>query len=748
MASSEYLGFERGRLLLESMSSFWTNLFQDKDIVQGLQEGVSEEYGQVYFDLLEIVLSNSIADIPVFHREKWTLLTLKESNLNQNSGAFLKFGDGAVFGSQPETSEFPGGTQFVYGGLLPGVYSFALPEGLVDIQSYVMNRVHNPSTVLVKGYDFLVRNGALFLSENPFTSGDLPVRDIIDNTGTVVDREVALWALNSDFDYQFLWSNYGYLLDFFMESDEGYKTFINAVWTLFFQGPRVDRFISAVNGLLGLPVIREVTETIVAIYTESDRIRVVTDRHEYQLRPTATLSSSVILGAELDAFTPLADAIKIVDTKIIPRWWNNRDLIPIPQAILDEDFFGSMIIPQKFLTVGTALGTVYDSGISGKMTPARESFFRNFPRVLGDGWVLGETTTDIAILDLIMQNFFHNHTFLLEVDTSQVRTELLSSQFLKIINDALPAYVHFIGILDKPLEDIYNLEVEVLDPRDSPCRGVPADTNSGDVEPSGVVADQVFMQNLYDPYVDLAVGLATVLAGGRSMTVLGATLSDFAIGQTLRTSLNETARITGILRTGPMSATIFLTPDITPGVVTLQRILVDFEDVYTVTISTGGAPGAGAAFTVSTASGLETVAATPIAAFGTPIPIGSFNLEVRFEDAPFGAAADGVLVLGDSWTFNVRAEYFGGTQPGLVDPACIPAVNILPEEYEGESDYQDGYWGGWLLGDPVSLGDVDAHTGRVLALGEPYFIPGMRIYLRAGLCTPISSAPVATLPGP
>ena len=81
--ASEFLGYERGRLLLESIGTFWSSTFRDKDVLQNHLEGVGSIYGQRYFDLLEIVLAKSIFDIPVFHREKWTCMPLP---LSMNTG--------------------------------------------------------------------------------------------------------------------------------------------------------------------------------------------------------------------------------------------------------------------------------------------------------------------------------------------------------------------------------------------------------------------------------------------------------------------------------------------------------------------------------------------------------------------------------------------------------------------------------------------------------------------------------------
>jgi len=121
------LGYTNGGQFIKALGSFWNVLFKDNLLITNYVQGFEELLAQSYFDLLEVVLKKSVQDIPVFHREKWTLLTFKESELNEGTGAFLKYGDGAVYGTQPAGSEYGSGYTFKYGGGLDFCYG-ALDE--------------------------------------------------------------------------------------------------------------------------------------------------------------------------------------------------------------------------------------------------------------------------------------------------------------------------------------------------------------------------------------------------------------------------------------------------------------------------------------------------------------------------------------------------------------------------------------------------------------------------------------------
>lgn len=65
--------------LYKGLSSFWLKYFKDSDQLNAIYAGAESLLGQSYLDLMEIILSKSLTNIPVFKKEEWQLLVLKEN---------------------------------------------------------------------------------------------------------------------------------------------------------------------------------------------------------------------------------------------------------------------------------------------------------------------------------------------------------------------------------------------------------------------------------------------------------------------------------------------------------------------------------------------------------------------------------------------------------------------------------------------------------------------------------------------
>lgn len=65
--------------LYKGLSSFWLKYFKDSDQLNAIYAGAETLLGQTYLDLMEIILSKSLTNIPVFKKEEWKLLVLREN---------------------------------------------------------------------------------------------------------------------------------------------------------------------------------------------------------------------------------------------------------------------------------------------------------------------------------------------------------------------------------------------------------------------------------------------------------------------------------------------------------------------------------------------------------------------------------------------------------------------------------------------------------------------------------------------
>lgn len=133
---------------LRGLSSFWNRLFADRDVINEAYLGSEETFGQAYLDLMEAVLAISLNNVPLFRRENWKLITLREDQLVYDPS---------------------GSVQFTYN-----------LEEVADLK-YLYNQILSPTVFLEKGFNFDVvttdnynqtdRTYKLGLYTNPFTSG-------------------------------------------------------------------------------------------------------------------------------------------------------------------------------------------------------------------------------------------------------------------------------------------------------------------------------------------------------------------------------------------------------------------------------------------------------------------------------------------------------------------------------------------------------------------------------------------------
>lgn len=95
---------------VESLSDFWLLYFKEIDQLKVLYQGTEILVGQAYLDMLSLLLNNSVQDTPLFNKELFKLITIKEVDIR-----FLQR-------ANPESNR----------------YTYVLPDGVVSA-----NALHN-----------------------------------------------------------------------------------------------------------------------------------------------------------------------------------------------------------------------------------------------------------------------------------------------------------------------------------------------------------------------------------------------------------------------------------------------------------------------------------------------------------------------------------------------------------------------------------------------------------------------------
>lgn len=143
--------------------------------------------------------------------------------------------------------------------------------------------------------------------------------------------QLAFWVPDAFFDRENLYYSFGYLVNRYQPSSESYRALISGIFRYFMLGPSLQRIESALNVMVGVPVVREDGEVVTQIGTAPDGSdRVVTTARFYDV-PSGALKSSIDVGTVLDAFDPLTDIFEVKDSVTDPLWYHG---VTIPNEIL------------------------------------------------------------------------------------------------------------------------------------------------------------------------------------------------------------------------------------------------------------------------------------------------------------------------------------------------------------------------------------------------------------------------------
>ena len=481
---------------LENLSDFWQRFFADADQLESLYQGTAVLMGQAYLDLLAGVLNVSLRDVPVFNKEYFRLVTLREDEVRYVAGAttaedrwayalptdLISFqsldnkvieptaslqerndyalDEGRVLFLADPTDPAQAGAPLpgyarrtldvVFGGTLddttrsawtmPSWIAQGVRKGdtlrLLDVgpalidpaqrrvsdhvitlvrdaalyvgtdtpltdatpQAYVVLRSPADDTVEYEPMTFVA--GTANLVHDRLVAGSVRVyakrasdgADVVENTDYVVDYErgkiykstawlptsinqvnyhwlaevqpfsrtgvttttvtarvtqIALWALDTLVDRKVLSNNFGALIGSDEDSSESYRAFLRGIFQLYILGPVFERIESAINIILGFPVIRDDGEILDGTdLTSSTLVNYVftrrtagSQRVTYEFPKQAPLRADLLVPTNIgvltfDSFEPLTTAITVTDYIQDPTWWHN---ITIPTELFTKD---------------------------------------------------------------------------------------------------------------------------------------------------------------------------------------------------------------------------------------------------------------------------------------------------------------------------------------------------------------------------------------------------------------------------
>jgi hypothetical protein len=544
-------------ILLQSLGSFWTQMFQDGPFLRGYTIAQAEELIQHYTNLLEVINSYSVDSVPVFHTERWLPIVIKKSEFATNPLLFQP--DDAVFGSQPADDPYYAGVIFKFGFAKTAnsrVYSFQAPAELKDF-SVISNRVFDPSRIFVRQVDVSFEKGVLYFNKDIFAIDDIPKANLIGEDGVPLrfkdvngnehdDQVLVLWVYHAKTDQDLLYKNYGYLFDLRLTNDEAYKDILQSILKLFTGGPTVRAIKALSAAFIGVKPVVNTEETITEVFTTATERHVITDKQSYSFDIYYQLAPGLAVGSKVFAGDVLVDAVEYFDNIQSRRWWENR-VIP---KISYQDLETTVKTPQMSFPPQMFLGNykhafTFKNGIelvtadaTGNITfpiegdPDEVELFHQHLNLSKEtiksklGLANGSAVV-INPLDFIFDNFLKYNTALIKFNFKEINQAGTFMSFFKVIKTCLPKHVYFIFYFDFSIDsDEYDL---LNDGTMIELNGVPTFTNSDGTDGEGFfeeeVADGKYKTDVKKRLFTLAIGpkIETdhiVAAGGTASTLV------------------------------------------------------------------------------------------------------------------------------------------------------------------------------------------------------------------------------------
>lgn len=291
-------------LLLNLLGSFWATTYQGNKLISDLTEVTGQMAQQTYAQLMELVNSISRFKVPIFHQDNWYALRFRETDLNIDTNLLPKHNEQT---SQTYISD----NSLTYGQALSTPY-FVLtkPRGLVEVK-LIFNRLTNPTVELVQGVDYWLEDTTIVFRENPFKNNLIAKRDLLNDSGELVDKEIVLWMYRGKWDWYTTYKQFGYVLRLQLKSSENYKQFINAIFDAFVNGTSIRTQQLALAAAFGVPLVIEAKEVVERIIRDADKLNILTDQHVYRFPLTAT--PTVFIHQQVTAGDSLTDLLQVFE---------------------------------------------------------------------------------------------------------------------------------------------------------------------------------------------------------------------------------------------------------------------------------------------------------------------------------------------------------------------------------------------------------------------------------------------------
>lgn len=297
----------------DALGMFWSSIFQDQGLVDGLLEARVLSACQAYIDSMEALSLRDHSGMPLFHREHWHPVLVRLSERNTGCALVVGMKDTPQIGPQVEEgSVYLPNEVFDVGGnaLYSKVNTYPLKalDGcrLVSVKTGLFDSISSPKHILSQGRAFdLV--GDVFVIRKEHDPFDVDGYRIIEDGD---DKIAVMWACDAEFDTDNVRDFLAYPLGFDVGTTQEARRMLSALWDVVVYGLTPQYLNALVGALFDIPTAVADGE-VERIVERDDGMSVVVTADDVYEVPTARLSGSVAVGRRLAVGDLLTDEVRV-----------------------------------------------------------------------------------------------------------------------------------------------------------------------------------------------------------------------------------------------------------------------------------------------------------------------------------------------------------------------------------------------------------------------------------------------------
>jgi hypothetical protein len=451
--------FDDLTLLAQTPGSFWTEIFNDRELIFDLLRGYAAQERQLEQLLAELYDSMGRQTCPVFHTDWWHPLILTEGT--GQSASVLRYGDDLVYGPQPDTA-----IVYTYGDNKDPSWQYPAPADLAAT-FLLTDAVVQPNVCLCSGVEFYLAPARqqLVFARDPFLD-----ERFTPFTATDGVRRLRLYLFAAQLDWQFVPKLYGSIVGLQGPSSPAFKELTNVILDGVASGTAREQIAAALAVLTGIPRAAG-TETVEVITTNAQHLLIITDQQVYRYRAWAT--PLVAVGDQVAAGQDLVDAVQVFEP--------NRGQIPdgvtalaVSKGLLltsvgDELIFADRAVPLTVITgvsgytkvtfplggfaadVAAFFTEIHARGVAAGTTLANYLDLRDPELQVGQP-TARQLPTTVNPLQLLMHNVLRHAVILAQLKLHDLGDAGAGLQYAGVLRRILPPHVALLLLFE--LQDL------------------------------------------------------------------------------------------------------------------------------------------------------------------------------------------------------------------------------------------------------------------------------------------------------